>query len=174
MKKYLKIILPILFISVLGYFGYQIYTKIKHKKEVAENIKHIPEFDFQHINGERFTQANLKENTPILFVYFNTECEFCNEEAKMIKENSEKFSSIQIVFISFEKPDLITKFATKHQLNKYDNIDFLHDSKITFATLFDVNSLPCLVLYDENQNLIEKIKGQTKAETLLKKLQKEF
>ncbi|MFY8069659.1 MAG: TlpA family protein disulfide reductase [Flavobacterium sp.] len=170
MKKILKIIIPILFISVFGYFGFQIYTKIQHKKEVAENIKTIPKFSYQNIYGGVFSNQNLKKDTPTLFIYFNSECEFCNEEAQMIKENITKFKHVQLVFISFEKQELIKAFAAKYQLTTYDNITFLSDTKVSFATTFDVKSLPCLVLYDKNQKLIEKIKGQTKAETLIKKL----
>lgn len=170
MKKYLKIIIPLIFISVIGYFGFEIYTKIQHKKEVAENIKTIPKFDYQKINGGLFTNESLKKDTPTLFIYFNSECEFCNEETKMLKENIEKFANVQLVFISFEKPEIIKDFASKYQMNNYANVHFLADTKITFATTFDVKSLPCLVLYDKNQKLIEKIKGQTKTETLIKKL----
>ncbi|MCZ8332106.1 MAG: redoxin domain-containing protein [Flavobacterium sp.] len=170
MKKFLKIFLPILFISIFCYFGYQIFSKIQHKKEVAENIKILPKFEYQNINGGYFTNANLKVNTSKLFIYYNSECDFCNEEAKMIKENKDKFDTTQIIFISFEAIEKIKQFATTHQLDSYDNINFLCDSKITFATTFDVKSMPCIVLYDKNNNLIEKIKGQTKAETLIKKL----
>ena len=170
MKKYLKIVIPLIFIGVLSYFGFEIYTKIQHKKEVADNIKTIPKFEYQNSNGGVFTNENLKKDIPTLFIYFNTECEFCNEETKMIKENIEKFTNVQLVFISFEKPEIIKGFASKNQLNNYDNVHFLSDTKITFATTFDVKSLPCLVLYDKNQKLIEKIKGQIKTETLRKKL----
>jgi thioredoxin-related protein len=75
-----------------------------------------------------------------------------------------------LVFISFEKPEIIKGFASKFHLNNYSNVHFLADTKITFATTFDVKSLPSLVLYDKNQKLIEKIKGQIKTETLIKKL----
>ena len=170
MKKTLKIIIPILFTSLFGYFGYQIYSKIQHKKEVAENIKTIPKFEYQNINGGVFSNANLKKDIPTLFIYFNSECEFCNEEAAMLQKNSRQFAAVQLIFISFEKPALIKAFAAKHQLLSNDNITFLSDSKVSFAATFDVKSLPCLVLYDKNQKLIEKIKGQTKAETLIKKL----
>lgn len=156
---------------VLGYFGVQIFTKIQHKKEVAENIKTIPKFEYQNIKGGVFSNANLKKDTPTLFVYFNSECEFCNEEAQMIQANIQQLSALQLVFISFEKPALIKAFAAKHQLNSYDNVTFLSDSKVNFSTTFDVKSLPCLVLYDKNQKLIEKIKGQTKVEMLVKKLE---
>jgi peroxiredoxin len=170
MKKYLKIILPVLFMGLFGFLIFQITSKIKHKKEVAENIKTIPKFSFQNINGGVFTDQNIIKNTPTVFIYFNSECEFCNEEAEMIKENIEKFSNFQLIFVSFEQPELIKTFAEKHQLINYDKINFLSDTKVSFAPTFDVKSLPCLVLYDKNRQLIEKIKGQIKPEILLKKL----
>ncbi|WP_396143758.1 peroxiredoxin family protein [Flavobacterium sp.] len=173
MKKLLKILIPILFIGALGYFGYQIYSKIQHKKEVAEHIKTIPKFEYQNINGDNFTNENLKEDIATLFIYYNSECDFCNEEAKMIKHNIDMFADFQLCFISFEKTEQIKEFANKYQLNTYDNVHFLCDSKVTFAATFDVKSMPCLVLYNKDQKLIEKIKGQVKAETILKKLNAE-
>ncbi|MFW0739737.1 peroxiredoxin family protein [Flavobacterium sp. T12S277] len=173
MKKKLKIILAISFICILAFFTYQIVIKINHKKEAAENIKTIPDFSYKNINGGFFTNQDIKINTPTLFIYFNSECEYCNEEAKMIKENVEKFQNVQLIFVSFEKLELIKTFVTKHQLTSYDNIHFLCDNKVTFSATFDVKSLPCLVLYNKNQKLVEKIKGQTKIEILLKKLTSE-
>lgn len=170
MKKLLKILIPLLFIGTFSYFGYQIYSKIQHKKEVAENIKTIPKFEYQNIKGGNFTNENLKEDTPTLFIYYNSECDFCNEETKMIKDSIEKFKDVQLVFISFEKKEQIKAFTYKYKLTTYDNVHFLCDSKVTFATTFDVKSMPCLVLYNKDQKLIEKIKGQVTAETILKKL----
>lgn len=173
MKKILKILIPILVLSLLAFIGYKVVCKINHKKQVAENIKQMPNFSYLTIENKVFTEENIAQNKPTLFIYFNSECDFCNHEAQMIKENIAKFKPFQIVFISFEKPNKISDFAEKYQLNSYDNVTFLSDSKVTFATTFDVKSLPCLVLYDKNQKLIEKIKGQTKAETLIKKLNRE-
>lgn len=170
MKRYFKIILPILFLSVLGFLGYKIIQKINYKKTVAAHIKTIPNFSYQKINGGSFTQSSLQKDTPTLFIYFNSDCNYCNEEAQMIRESIDEFSSFQLVFVSFEQPKAIQAFAQKHQLLQYGNIHFVCDTKVTFATTFDVKSLPCLVLYDKNQQLIEKIKGQTKVPTLLKKL----
>jgi peroxiredoxin len=170
MKKYLKIILPVLFLGLFGFLIFQITSKIKHKKEVSENIKTIPTFNFQNVNGGRFTNENLIKNTPTLFVYFNSDCEFCNEEAEMIQQNKDKFSTIQLIFVSIENPDIIKEFAIHHKLFNYDKINFLSDTQVSFAPTFDVNSLPSLVLYDKNQHLIEKIKGQIKTEVLIEKL----
>lgn len=173
MKKNIKTAFLITFIGILLFLGYQIVSKINHKNEIAQNIKSIPEFSYQDIKGAVFTNKNLKEKAATIFIYFNTECDFCHEEAKMIQENITRFINVQFVFVSSEKPELIKKFAQKHQLTSYDTVYFLHDNKNTFATTFDVNALPCLVLYDKNNILIEKIKGQTKVEILLKKINQE-
>nr|WP_199001972.1 redoxin domain-containing protein [Flavobacterium sp. ASV13] len=170
MKKLLKTLLLLLFLVVLFFLGYQIIAKINHKKEVVQNIKTIPDFLYQDINGKSFTNKNLQKAIPVIFIYFNTECEYCNEEAQMIRENIENFKTVQFIFVSFEKPEKIKKFAQNHQLTPYDNVHFLYDSKVTFAATFDVNSLPCIVLYDKDQNLIEKIRGQIKPVILIKKL----
>jgi len=170
MKKYLKIFIPLVFISLVSFLGYKIVTKINYKKEVAANIKTIPDFKYQNLKGEPFSNKNLKTDTATLFIYFNSECEYCNEETKMIQESVNKFAPYQLVFVSFEKPELIKSFAQKHNILNYDNIHFVCDTKVSFATTFDVRSLPCLVLYDKNQQLIEKLKGQTKVDTILKKL----
>jgi peroxiredoxin len=169
-KKIIKTILPVLFLGLFGFLIFQITSKINQKKEVADNIKTIPNFNFQNVNGGRFTNENLIKNTPTLFIYFNSECEYCNEEAEMIEQNIDKFFPIQLIFVSIENTFKIKEFASHHKLINYDKINFLSDTQVSFAPTFDVKSLPCLVLYDKNQFLIEKIKGQIKPEFLVEKL----
>ncbi|MDY0988870.1 redoxin domain-containing protein [Flavobacterium sp. CFBP9031] len=170
MKNALKNILVLLFASTFLFLSYRIISRINYIEEVQKNIETIPKFNYQNIKGGVFTNQNLERESSTIFIYFNTECEFCNEEAKLIQDNINRFNKSQLVFVSFEEPELIKKFAQKHQLTTYDNVYFLCDNKVTFATTFDVNSMPCLVLYDKNQNLIEKVKGQIKVESLIKKM----
>lgn len=171
MKIHFKSLLILLFVGILIFLSYQITSKINHKNEIAQNIKTVPEFSYKNIKGGIFSNQNLKKENATIFIYFNTECEFCNEEAKMIKDNIKSLKNFQLIFVSFEKPENIKLFSQKHQLSNYDNVYFLCDSKVTFASTFDVTTLPCLVLYDKNFNLLEKIKGQTKPEILIKKLE---
>ena len=170
MKKQLKIAIPLLLIGLITFVGYKVISIINQKKQIAKNIQTIPNFSYKKINGTVFTNQNLKKNTATVFIYFNSECEFCNEEANMIEQNCSKFNNVELLFVSYEKPNSINAFATKHKLSNYDNITFICDSKTTFSTTFDVHLMPCLILYNKNQHLTEKLKGQTKVETLLKKL----
>lgn len=170
MKIKLKIFTAISLVVTLSYMGYRIITKIEHKKEIEATIKKMPRFIYETLNHESFTNDSLKPNKKTIFFYFNSECDFCNHEANMIKESKDQFKNVQMVFISFEKVEQIKKFAQKHKLNGYDNIIFVSDFKLSFATTFDVKSLPAVLIYNEQNILIQKLKGQTKPTMILKYL----
>jgi peroxiredoxin len=170
MKRLLKIMLPILILGAITFMSYKVVSKINHKTAVAEHINIIPGFSYKTIEGKMFSNTDLKEKMPTVFLYFNSECEHCQSEATQIRDNVRKFTIAQLLFISFEEPKNIAAFATKYKLNHYDNINFLCDSKVSFATTFDVNSLPTVVIYDKNKKLVTKIKGETKVGNILKKL----
>lgn len=170
MKRYFKTILLVTFLGIFLFLGFRIISQIIHKNEVAQNIKSIPVFSYQNINGKNFTNQSLKKETAVIFIYFNTECDYCINEAQMIKKNITQFKDLQLVFVSFENLELIKKFAQKHQLTTYDNVYFLSDNKVSFSTTFDSPSIPSMILYNKKHQLIEKIKGQTKTSTLLKKM----
>jgi peroxiredoxin len=169
MKKFLKIFLPMLLFIGLAYFGYQIHSKIKHKKEVANNIKEMPKFTFTTIEGKTLTNKDLLPNYRTIFVYFNTTCDYCSHETQIFKDNLNKLDNYQIFFVSFETPEIIKPFAQQYQLLNHDKIHFITDPRAIFSTTFDVKSIPSIVLYDENHKLVEVIKGQVKIETILGK-----
>ena len=54
MKKILKILIPILVISLLAFMGYKVVNKINHKKQVAENIKQMPAFSYVTLENKVF------------------------------------------------------------------------------------------------------------------------
>jgi len=170
MKSVVKIGVGAIIFALTGFMGYKVVSIINKKMQLFENILHIPKFTYKDIKGMGFTNLNLKPTTPIIFVYFNSECDFCQHEALMIKHNIDKLTNSQIIFISSEPQEKIIAFAQNFGLINFSNIIFLIDDKHTFNLTFDVSSLPCIILYNKDQFLIEKIKGQIKIEYILKKL----
>lgn len=150
--------------------GYKITVKLKYKKEVAEKIKVLPNFSFFDLKGEKFANNNLKNND-IVFIYFNSDCDYCHSEASKIEEKLLEFKNTQLVFISFEEKERIAKFARQYKLNNRENIVFLEDRKGEFSKLFDVHSIPYIVIYDSNGKLLKKFKGITKINDVLKVLE---
>ncbi|MCF6224364.1 MAG: redoxin domain-containing protein [Flavobacteriaceae bacterium] len=171
MKKNIKILIVIILISTIGYLGYSISTKINHKNEIAERIQTIPNFSFKTLNGEPFTQNQISTTLPKLFIYFNSECDFCHAEAMQIQEHLEQLKNVQLLFVSFEEPESIKTFAEKYNLLNKGHIFFLEDSALLFANLFDAKSIPFMLLYTKDNRLIKKFKGATKIKNILKLLE---
>ena len=157
MKKKIKLLLAIFLFIVIGFLGYKISSKLIHKKEVAERIKVIPNFSFYTLDGNEFSDKNLQKK-PSVFVYFNSECNYCQSEAKKIQERLLDFKGVQLIFISYEEKEAIQQFAKEYQLANQENVLFLEDRKGEFSKLFDVNSIPFMVIYDEDKKLLQKFK----------------
>jgi len=167
MKKYLKLFIAIVLISIIGYLGYSIATKLQHKKEVTARIKIIPAFSFKTLTGAVFTDKDLDKTNPKLFVYFNSECEFCQAEATSIHKKLDNLKNTQLLFISYEETDKIKAFAQQYELLNVKNIVFLEDKNMAFAPLFDAKGIPFMLLYGKDNKLIQKFRGVTKVEKII-------
>ena len=95
MKKKLKIIIPTLVLCVLGFLVYNVFTKMKYKEDVEKHLQTIPKFSFKtlevnHIDGNKlnnhFTNLDLDSHRATAFIYFNTECDYCQHEAQSIRK----------------------------------------------------------------------------------------
>ncbi|WP_299106094.1 redoxin domain-containing protein [uncultured Tenacibaculum sp.] len=169
MKKKIRLVLGITLFTIVTLLGYKIVNKLIHKKEVTERTKVLPSFSFSNLKGKIFTRNNLR-NIPTVFIYFNSDCDYCQSEAIKIKQRLNEFENIQLVFISFESKKEIEQFAKRYELNNKENIVFLEDKKAEFSELFDVHSIPYVIVYDSNHKLLKKFKGVTKIDNILKVL----
>ncbi|WP_435264297.1 peroxiredoxin family protein [Tenacibaculum sp. nBUS_03] len=113
-----------------------------------------------------FTKDSLASKSTV-FVYFNSDCDYCQSEATKIQQRIADFKHMQLIFVSFERKEGIKKFAKEYKLDNQENVIFLEDVKGEFSKLFDVNSIPYIVVYDVNQGLLKKFKGATKVDAIL-------
>lgn len=168
-----KTILFIVIIGVLGLLCYLVYgviLKAKEKNKIAKQLELIPEFEILTLQQQSFTKDNLKPNTNTIFIYFNSECEFCQHEAQSIASNLDKFKNVQFIFVSTESNTTIQQFSEQYNLNNQQNITFLYDSLDTFSSQFNASSIPYILIYDKNQKRIKKHKGQLNARGILRAL----
>jgi len=170
MRKSIKIIIVLIIVGIVSSLGVSITKKIHYKNEITKRIKTIPSFSFFTLNGTTFSEKKLNKNTHKLFVYFNTECEFCQHELEQISQHLAAFKNTQIVFVSFEEIEIIKNFAKKHQLLNKVNVVFLQDKKLEFSKIFDAKSIPFILLYDVENKLVQKFKGATKVQKIIKLL----
>ncbi|AGC76592.1 peroxiredoxin family protein [Nonlabens dokdonensis] len=169
-KKIVILSLAVLVISILSFLGVSIISKANNKKEIAAKLQHIPDFKFQQLNGQSFSNVRLKDYLNTIFIYYNSECDYCQHEAESISENLDSFKNVQFLFVSSEPIETIKEFSQTYSLDQQSNIYFLHDRFDIFSTRFDATSIPYLLIYNENQELIKRQKGQLNAKGILKLL----
>lgn len=168
MKKK-TILLTVLFVvgGLLAFLGYSLISKVKEKNTIARRLQTIPDFELLALDKSRFSNSSLKSNKATIFIYFNTQCDFCQHEALSVSDNLEIFNDVEFLFVSTEPIGTITRFAEQYNLNNKPNITFLHDSTHLFSERFDANSIPYLLIYDDAHQLIKKHKGQLNAQGIL-------
>lgn len=166
-KKSIVVLLFISIVGILAYLGYSIVAKTNQKKVIAKQLQLIPEFELLTLHGELFTNKNLRPNLNTVFIYFNSECDFCQHEAKDISNTIERFKNTQFIFVSVEPIEVIQNFAEQYNLNNQSNITFLHDNLDIFHNRFGATSIPYILIYNKNQELIKKHKGQLNAKGIL-------
>ncbi|MCI2230031.1 peroxiredoxin family protein [Polaribacter sp. MSW13] len=169
-KKKILIIIIITIISLLSFLGYNITIKAKEKNQISKQLQTIPKFELKTLENISFSNADLKQNTSTIFIYFNSDCDFCHHEAESISQNLEKFKNVQFIFVSFEETEAIKKFAELYKLNNQENIVFLEDKKGDFSIQFNANSIPYILIYNQKNELVKKHKGQLNANGILRAL----
>ena len=139
------------------------------KKTVIEASKEIPYFTFYTLDSQRFTKDSFDDKRTKLILYFNSECDHCEKQAKWLSEDIEAFSDLELTFISFEEMKAIKAFKDKHKFYQ-KNITFLQDARLTFSDKFGVETFPSILLYTKKGKLIHKFEGETKVEKILEYL----
>ena len=172
MKSFIKIIFPIIILILIAYSGYRIIQISQNKKIREEKIAHIPSFELKTMQGEVFTNANLKQNMPTVFLYFNSDCDFCQAETEEIASNIKKLDGIQIIFVSNESIPQISAFQQKYKLDGYDNVLFLCDYNYKFIELLQLKTIPSSFIYSKDGFLLSKNSGSIKVDYLLKSIKR--
>lgn len=133
--------------------------------------KEIPYFTFYTLDSQRFTKDDFDDKRTKLILYFNSECEHCEKQAKWLSKDIEQFKHLEMVFVSYEEMSAIKSFRDLYHFNQ-KNITFLQDSRLTFSDKFGVETFPSILIYNKKGKLIYKFEGETKVDKLLEYIPK--
>jgi thioredoxin-related protein len=144
--------------------------RIKEKKIIEGNIQILPSFCAVSIINNREFCTGLLPNNPIVIMFIHPECDFCQEEIKQLRVNQNNLKDIFILLITSSPKEQARDFYINQELSQFTNLQFLSDEDMKISDCFDVNIIPSIFLYNENQKLIHKFKGEIKVETLIRYL----
>ncbi|MEM9680877.1 MAG: redoxin domain-containing protein [Bacteroidota bacterium] len=170
MRQFIKISIICIVLATLFYLCYNIILKSKEKTAIARQLQTIPKFEFLTLEENPFSNNNLIPELHTIFIYFDSQCEFCQHEAQSISDHLNRLQAIQFVFVSEEPINAIRQFSEEYNLSNQPNITFLHDNSRLFSSQFGATSIPYILIYDKNKVLIKRHNGQLNANGILKTL----
>lgn len=166
-KKYVILIIFILLFSITGILLYKTVNKIEAKKKISEKLQNLPELTLLTTDSTHFHNSKINPNQPSVLIYFNSECQFCQYEAKEIKNNILDFKDVNLLMISTEPLSKISAFAKDHDLINIPQIQFLQINEEDVYETFGGISVPSIFIYGPDQKLIKQYRGETKMEAVL-------
>ncbi len=169
-KKKIAILVFISVALALLYLGYGIVSKTREMQAIENRLQTVPTFALTSLDNGTFSDDDLQPGLNTVFIYFNSECDFCQHEAESIRDNLDKFNDVQFVFVSNESLQAIRGFARQYGLTDQPRVHFLYDQDSRFLLQVDVPSIPYLLIYDKQGALIKRHKGQLNAKGILKTL----
>lgn len=168
MKKTIVLLLAVI---LCGGLGYMVSHIIRAKKQAVidnEKKQQLPDFTFFDLNGIKKGNSFIKSGAPVVIIYFNSDCEHCQQEATQLNANISLFKDTQIVMVSFNKAEEIKKFSKTYGLDKYDQITFMMDKEYKFTHWFGSCSIPAVFVYNADHHLVKEFYGEVKIEAIKK------
>jgi len=119
-----------------------------------QNKKGIPDFDIIQVNGSHFRASDLIKGHPVMFVYFDPDCDHCLMFITELLKNMDAFENIQVVMVTYVPVRSIKNFVNDLGINKYPGIKIgTEGNNFIIRYYYDVFQFPYLALHDKNGNL---------------------
>lgn len=100
---------------------------------------------------EESTMALNSLSGNVVLIFFNPECEHCQDEARLIADNKELFEDYHLYFIASDSLSKITGFAEEYNL-KQPNYHFAFGDGLTvFQTMGAINNVPAVFVYRDRK-----------------------
>jgi|APTNR8051073442_1049403.scaffolds.fasta_scaffold03016_6 peroxiredoxin len=129
-------------------------TSVSKAELKVENV--FPSFIFKELDGGILNSLDMGGQKSIMIVLFNTTCDYCHDKMTKLIEYSSEFDHSQILFISSESIEDISKFRDQYKSEKL-NIKFLHASFEEIQDSFPAKTIPAIWIYNRKKMLVKKI-----------------
>ncbi len=168
MKKFLAVLI-ICFIG--AGVTYMVVHIVKAKRQAAiddVNKQQLPSFTFFDLDGKKKGSEIVDDGKPVIVIYFNNDCEHCQNEAQQLNKAMQLFEGTQIIMVSFNNAADIRKYAAAYGLNKHPEVTFLMDKDYKFTHWFGSCSIPSVFVYNSRHSLVKEFYGEVKPEAIKK------
>ncbi len=170
MKKILIKIIVYVFFFLGGVLFFYLFNTITTKSNIDKIYSILPEIYFFKPINTNTESLFLKRHYSTVIIHFRPDCEYCQYEARAIRDSLHRFAATNVLLVSDEPIERLQDFAAEYDLANQPNIHILYDRDRKFKDLFGTSMVPSIFIYNQEQKLVKQFKGETKIEAILKYL----
>lgn len=166
-KKQIIAISTIIFILIIGFF--LVLQKKKELTRFGQNVNNgVLSIDYLvDMDSLPIQQDSNFQNRPTLFILFNSECEACHSEVKILINQAYELKEISILLVSSESIFQIKSFAKAYNLSTFQNIRLAKAREIDLANTFKNYAYPSIFFYDKGGKFIEGHRGSVSIKKII-------
>lgn len=147
---------------VLGINALAQTDTVPNKLPPFMQLPEVPSYKLLKMDSSTFTyKYQLKKNMPVVVIWFNPDCEHCQQETRRMTDSMHLLKNVQLVFASYSKFEEMKKFYEEYGLNKYKNIIYGRDVQYQLPRFFEVKYTPYVAVYGKDWKLLRVFEGGT-------------
>ena len=110
----------------------------------------IPDFKILQLDSTTYyTRDSLPAKKPIVIIYFSTECNHCQYEAKQIAQHMDSLSYAYFVWIDYHHSiNEIAAFGNKYGLSQFSNIKLGKEIGFKIIPYYRIEFTPFIAVYE--------------------------
>lgn len=137
-----------MFRLALFMLSFIVFMHAAHAQPKDKSEKKLPNFAFVDLDGIAHSTHASGNAKYTMVVYFDPDCDHCNEQAERIKKEMNKFKNVKMIWTSFGDENSMKNFKQKYFGNN-KNVVFFHDPKMNIFKYFpDAIETPTLYLFE--------------------------
>lgn len=136
------------------------YFRTEHNK--LASITTLPSFRIISADSTiSIDTRNISTGEPIIFMYFDPDCEHCQQETLDLLSNIDRLNRVRIYMLTNADNNQLQAFCKTFRTDTVSNIMVGKDCAYSFYKTFLPSIVPYIVIYNGNRNLVRAFQGQT-------------
>lgn len=116
---------------------------------------YIPAFNIRKVpDSSSFTNNMLQKGKPTILIFFDPDCDHCQEATKNFTKKIDRFKDVQILMVTIMQFDRTKKFYKDYKIAHFPNIILTRDTVFDLPKFYQVSSIPDVYVYDKNGKLM--------------------
>jgi peroxiredoxin len=144
-------------------------SKEKPKEQTAavQQKNELPNMTFTKADHTYQKAKDLEGN--VVLIFFQPECDHCQNEARQIREKLDKLNGYQVYFVSSAGMPEIQKFAVDYDLAGKENVSFVFTEGQSILDNYGPIAAPSIYVF-RDKKLIQNFNGEVEFEVVTKYL----